>query len=189
MLEIIGRYIGFTIFESVLGSFLIFLLIVFILTIRAPIIAMKVIRRNRCLGGNTYCGIAQADRFMQVWMMKKWASVPAQYQDAFVTNGNSAAGHIDKIDFELEKLKLVDVVNEPDGRKFACAKRGNYWFRNWIVFLLLLFFRITFFGDKYSHIRISDHFSEKLLQRLYWLTVVTLILLVCAFLAAFSYYF
>ena len=189
MLDTVVPYVGLTIFESALGSFLIFILIVLTLTIHAPIIAMKVIRRNRCLGGNIYCGIAQADRFMEVWMMRKWSSVPAQYRDAFITNGNSAAGHVDRIDLELEKLKLVDVVKESDGRVFACAKRGNYWLRNWIVFLLVLFVRVTFFGDKYSHIRIADHFSEQLLQRLYWLTVASFLLLVCTVLVAISYYF
>jgi hypothetical protein len=157
-------------------------LVVFILALPAPYIACRLIRRNRCLGRDIYRELAQADRFMQVWIAETpLASTDEQYIWTFIPNRNPAAAHYSKIDDQLAKLKLVERYADHgtyDSVYFAKPRRGKYLLRNWLIFLLLLWLRMTIFGDRPSHIASGNgRFDERTLKRMYWETTTALIVL------------
>jgi len=170
-------------FHLTLDNWVWLLLLIVVIALPAPYLAFRLIRRNRSLGRDIYREVAQADRFMDIWMAQSpLASNEAPYFRAYVFNGNPAAAHDAKIDDQLARMKLVErfPVHGTYGGSTSCVKpmRGRYLFRNWLVFILLLFLRITFFGDRPSHIASGNGlFSEKQLLRMYWETVSLLIAL------------
>jgi hypothetical protein len=194
MLEFLTlQYIGENILWIIIGAPILATLIAFALTIRAPFIAFRLIRRNRCLGGNIYCGIAQADRFMDVWMLGKWCSTKARCKNILTKDGwDPEAGRMNRIDSELVKIKVIKEVTEIDKntgdiKNFVVPQKGRYWLRNWIIFLTLLFLRVTIFGDKFSHICIPDNFPEKKVKHLYHLILFLFTTTIVAFLFVIAY--
>jgi len=171
-------------FQLVVDNWILWpILLILAYALPAPYLAFRLLRRNRSLGRDIYREVAQADRFMDIWMTKKpQLSNLKQYHQAFVFNGNSAAAHNAQIDEQLAKWKLVK--RSPTHGTFngsgavVQSVHGRFWLRNWLVFLLLLFMRITFFGDKVSHIAIGGGlFTEKQLKRMYWETTLLLVVL------------
>lgn len=179
MLEFIFSYIPFEeTLKYLLGLFIdewnLILLLVLFFSFRAPFIAFKLIRRNRCLGRNIYRDLAQADRFMEIWSSKSYlSSSEQQYVWAFVPNGNGEAAHCSKIDAELHKLNLIDripIQGLYGGTSTSVkSKKGKYLLRNWLVFLLLIWLRVAIFGDRCSHIATGGgKFTEKQLRYMFW---------------------
>jgi len=155
-------------------------IVIAVLSLPAPYLAFKLIRRNRCLGRRIYDELAHADRFMQIWVSgSPLLSDDSQYIWPFVPNGNKAAAHNSKIDDQLAKMKLIHkkIDHTTYDHVSLVEPRGDqYWLRNSIVFLLLLFLRVTIFGDKVSHIAMGGgRYTEKDLTRMYKITTVFLI--------------
>jgi len=120
-------------------------------------ISLKLLRRNRCLGRDIYRELAQADRFMSIWNAERpLLSDDSQYRWAFVPNGNRQAAHNCRIDEQLARRNLVELFEARDSvgemKKYARPRRGIFLIRNLLVFSSLLFLRITFLGDRLSHI-------------------------------------
>ena len=172
---------------------LIFVPLIFITlyALPAPYYAFKLIRRNRCLGRDIYRELALADRFMEVWNCKKTlGSGQQQYIFAFVTNGNRAAAQLMQIDSKLAEWNLVKrnsvngTFNGPSS--IVSAKRGWFLLRNWLIFLMLLWFKVAIFGDKFSHITSgSGKYNEKNLKRMYyetWIVIVSFMSLIACIL-------
>lgn len=146
-------------------------LVIICFALPAPYYSLKLIRRNRCLGRNIYSELALADRFMDVWnATSTLASGNQQYHWAFVPNGNSAAAQLGNIDKQLAKWKLVQFVSMAGtfGGSVTSVRsmRNRYLLRNWLVLLLVLWLRVTIFGDRYSHIASGNgRFNEKTLAQ------------------------
>lgn len=169
--------------EVAFQNFLWIAVVVLVLALPAPYYAVKLIRRNRSLGGNIYSELAMADRFMQVWISETpLDSSDQQYIWAFVPNGNRAAAHYNKIDNGLIRWKLLKRTTSHETRSESSSlvepMTGIYLVRNWLIFLLLLWLRITFFGDKCSHITFGgSKYGEKELKSMYKKTTGILILI------------
>ena len=181
-MEIILSDVAYYIAKIVADYWAFFALVVFVLALPAPYIAFRLIRRNRCLGRDIYRELAQADRFMQIWIAEApLASTDEQYIWTFIPNGNRAAAHYSKIDEQLAKLKLIERYADHgtyDSVPFAKSRRGKYLLRNWLIFLLLLWLRMTIFGDRPSHIASGNgRFDERALKRMYVETTIALIVL------------
>lgn len=182
-MEITATSVALYLLDLVLGNWLWITLVVIAFALPAPYYALKLIRRNRCLGRDIYRELAQADRFMEIWnAQSSLSSNDQQYIFAFVTNGNSAAAHNMKIDAILAEYKLVQrsPVHGTFGGSTSIVSpmRGRYLLRNWLVFLLLLWLRVAIFGDRFSHIASGNgKFNEKMLKRMYWETSFALIAL------------
>lgn len=169
--------IGINLFWLVIGSLVILpAIIALTFSFKAPFLAVRLIRRNRPLGRNIYCEIAQADRFMDVWMLGGWSSPEAQCKNVLtMSNWDSRAGKTSAIDQELIKLKLLEsYIRADNNMPMMRPKRGAYWLRNFAVFLLLLLLRVSIFGDQFSHIEIPEHCNVKKLKILFWSTVIGL---------------
>lgn len=169
--------------QLVINGLIWVVLVILFFALPAPYLAFRLLRRNRCLGRDIYRELAQADRFMNVWIEKNpLVSNDQQYIWAFVPNGNNAAARNSKIDDQLAKWKLVDRYQDfgtYNAVYFVRPMRGKYLLRNWIIFFLLLFLRITFLGDRSSHIASgSGRFNERTLKRMYWETAVLISVLV-----------
>lgn len=168
-------FIATELFHAITGTVLWTVFVALVLALPAPYIAFKLIRRNRCLGGNIYNGLAQADRFMQIWIAgEPLASVDEQYIWAFVPNRNPLAAHNSKIDKELERHRLVRVFEKRDRETGEIAVLAEpridlyFGFRNSCIFLFLLFLRVVFFGDSFSHIAIGNGiYNVRKLRRLF----------------------
>ncbi len=167
-----------------------FLLVVIYFALPAPYLAFKMMRRNRCEGRDIYRELAWIDRFMDVWIAERpLLSNEQQYFRAFVTNGNSAAAHNKKIDEQLAGHHLIEMETNREGTTYSKGKRGKYLLRNWLIFLLVLFVRVTFFGDKMSHIASGNgRMDKKSLERMYVLTTLGLMLLSVLMITAFAVY-
>ncbi|MDD5102976.1 MAG: hypothetical protein PHX93_01100 [Candidatus Peribacteraceae bacterium] len=132
-------------------------ILVGLVVLPAMFVALKLIRRNRCLGRDIYRELAQADRFMNIWNAERpLLSDDSQYFWAFVPNGNRQAAHNSRIDEQLAQHNLIEVFEARDSagevQKYARPRRGIFLVRNSLVFSFLLYFRITFLGDRLSHI-------------------------------------
>ncbi len=177
-------YVVLLVWENVLWIILVFIF----LALPAPYYAMKLIRRNRSLGRDIYREIAQADRFMQLWIVDQpVVSSDEQYIWAFVPNHNPQGAHYSKIDAQLAKMNLIQIVQDapfggfPSNRRMVKPVKGVYLLRNWMIFLLLLFLRVTFFGDRFSHISTGGgRFESASLEKMYWATAIFLIFLLIA---------
>ncbi|OGJ63477.1 hypothetical protein A3H22_01230 [Candidatus Peribacteria bacterium RIFCSPLOWO2_12_FULL_55_15] len=185
--------IGINLFWLVIGSLVILpAIIALTFSFKAPFLAVRLIRRNRPLGRNIYCEIAQADRFMDVWMLGGWSSPDVQCQNVLTKNNwDSRAGKTSAIDQELVKLKLLETYIRADNNNMPMVrpKRGAYWLRNFAVFLLLLVLRVSIFGDQYSHIEIPEHCNAKKLKALFWYTVIGLATFVLLLILLISHLF
>lgn len=186
-MESISEYIIGNITWAIVGSLIIApIFVTLVFAIKAPYIAFYLIRRNRCLGRDIYREISQADRFMDIWIMGAYNSTNGKCRNAFYLDGwDPQAARMDRVDGVLETLNLISIVDKTDEltksvKKIAIPKKGKYLFRNWLIFLMLLFLRVSFFGDKTSHIAIAgtEFESVKYLNKLYWLTTVLICLIV-----------
>lgn len=158
------------------GTFIV--LIVILSALRALFVAFRLIRRNRQLGRDIYRELAQGDRFMDIWNAETpMLSDESRYHWAFVPNGNRQAANLNRIDQQLANLKLIELVQRQDSsgymKQYAQRKGGLLVVRNSLVYAFTLFLRVTFLGDRFSHIasgngRISVHG----LQRIYWGIIV-----------------
>lgn len=155
-------------------------LVIVAFALPAPYYAMKLIRRNRCLGRDIYRELALADRFMEVWnATSTLSSGDHQYHSTFIPNGNNAAARLMQIDARLAEWRLVQriPVHGTFGGSTSIVRpmRGRYLLRNWLVFLLLLWLRVAIFGDRLSHIASGNgRFNQKILKRMYWLMTIAL---------------
>jgi hypothetical protein len=154
------------------GTFV--LLIVMLSVLRAPFIAFRLIRRNRQIGRDIYRELAQGDRFMDIWNAETpMLSDESQYHWAFVPNGNRQAANLNRIDQELAKLKLIELIQQPDSsgyiKQYAQRHSGVLVVRNSLIYAFVLFLRVTFLGDRFSHIASGNgRLSVRGLQRIYW---------------------
>lgn len=158
-----------------------FLLLVVFFALPAPYLAFRLLRRNRCLGRDIYRELAQADRFMDIWNAERpMLSGEQQHHWAFIPNRNPQAAHLDRIDGQLAKLKLIELFEQRDSsgyiKTYARPYEGMYTVRNWLVFALLLFLRVVFLGDRFSHIASGNsRIDERGLKRIFRETVVLLL--------------
>ncbi len=179
---------------AITGPFIWTPIVIVTFALPAPFIALKLIRRNRCQGGDIYRGRAQADRFMEIWHADSaLASIDQTHHNAFVTNGNPQAAHISRIDRELEKSKLIQLFERRhpstgDTQLVAVRKTGLYYGpRNSAVYLLLLFLRVSIFGDPFNQIvGGSSRYTDRDLQHFFW-EILALFALIYVLVQAFLF--
>lgn len=169
--------------KVLMDSWIYLVLVAVGLALRAPFIAFRLIRRNRQLGRDIYRELAQADRFMDIWNAEiPLLSDSSQHHWAFVPNGNKQAANLNRIDGQLLKLKLIELTEQRDSagnvRKYARRRSGLFLIRNSLVYAFLLFFRVTFFGDRFSHIASGNGIIDvRTLQIIYFEVSVLIVML------------